>query len=114
MKILAIITLVMHYALPLSLCFLFTDKDKTFEETNYNFRNGFVAGLVAASYILTLIGLYILVCLIPEYCVLRWWLKISTILCWIICITDPLDTEELGCFMTIPATIGTAIWIAAL
>ena len=101
---LAIILIIAHYLIP---CMAFVIK-----KLPYDFA------IASTSYILTLIGLYVWVCIMPECTPLRIWLMISTVLCWVIGVLSAPENNSQsggpGCLLLFPAIIGTIIWMAVI
>ena len=102
--LLAIGLIVAHYVLPLSAFVI--------KKLPYDFA------IAVSSYILTLIGLYVWVCVSPECTPLRIWLMVSTVLAGIIgVLSAPEHNYESGgpgCLLLFPAFIGMIIWIIVL
>lgn len=100
MEIIAIITMVAHYLLPV-LAFISKRLPHSFE---------FAAG----SYILTLIGMYVFVCVMPEFTPLRIWLVLSTVICLLIGVFSTAENNSQssgpGCLLLVPGIIGAIIW----
>ena len=104
METLAIIIIVSHYLIPI----LFLACSRIV----YCFK------IAIMSYILTFIALWVLVCIMPWCNALRYWLTISTALCWLFGVFGSSEhtgkTSDRASMLIIPALIGTVIWIWAL
>ena len=104
MKLFAVILLVAHYVLPLA---AFLIKKLPHDLT-----------IAVISYISTLIGLYVMVCIMPEFLPLQIWLIASTVICLVIGIfsTGEHNYSETspGCLLLFPGIIGAIIWMVVL
>ena len=103
MKIFAVVLLVAHYVLPL-MAFLI-------KKLPHDFASA------VTSYIITLIGLYVMVCMMPEFLPLRIWLIASTIICvmaGVLGAGDYKGDSGPGCLLLIPGIIGAIICMAVL